>query len=606
MDIRTRNTEAYTAEAGNTRLDALNGALKSEDTAIRERFAENEKPAQAGQRLTRAGRSLTNRGKNAMNEAASQECDSEDAGEYATDRVTDKAEEAALWTEKKTKQGAEKTVDKVREEIRARRKERRQSRSAEGQFSGNAEYGRRFHGPEYAETGGNSASRGRSGQGGASRTERGGYRFSADAHNSGTGGRYAGTEGGDLSAPGTGSRFPGTEGCGVKADAPKENARFHIQEKPDISIRVRDSSVRSAERRIRTSAKQAGEAAKRAKKAAKAARKAAQRAAREAAKTAAKTTEKAAKATAKTAKAAGKALFRAVSAVIEKLAAACASGGPFVLIIILAAVYIGVIMCKIGDVADKLLSVFSLGGAIVWEGDVENLEEMIGDAHLEPNPAITALNESYHNRLDRIIKNNKHDEVILENPDPDWGDILGFWAAWQLCVNDGEFPDLESGMEGLPKVFADMVTVEFEVTEKGDGSNDGAGGFGYGSGFGVSDDYGGTDGSQHGESGNGGTVHTEGNKGDGDKAEPDEEKENEKLILTITVKQRSIEEMAELYELGEDGEDYIELMSEGSLFEVIKILTKYIEGYELPEEDTEEPEEGEESGGGRPGGGGSF
>lgn len=550
MDIRTRNTEAHTAEAGNTRLDSLNGALKSEDTAIRERFVENEKSAQAGKSLMRAGRSLTNRGKNAMNEAASQECDSEDAGEYATDRETDKAKEAALWTEKRTEQGAEKTVDKVREEIRARRKERRYSQSAEGQFSGNEEYGRRFHGPEYAENGGNSAYRGRSGQGGASRTERGGYRFSADAHNSGTGGRYAGTEGGDLSAPGTGSRFSGTEGCSVKADVPKENARFCIQEKPDISIRVRESSVRSAERRIRTSAKQAGEAAKRAKKAV------------------------------------GKALFKAVSAVIEKLAAACVSGGPFVLIIILAAVYIGVIMCKIGDVADKLLSVFSLGGAIVWEGDVENLEEMIADAHLEPNPAITALNESYHDRLDRIIRNNKHDEVILENPDPDWGDILGFWAAWQLCVNDGEFPDLaNSGMEGLPKVFNDMVTVEFEVTEDGSGND--------GSGSGVSGD-------KSGDSGNGGAVHTGGNKGDSCKAEPDEEKENENLILTITVKQLSIEEMAELYELGEDGEDYIELMSEGSLFEVIKILTKYIEGYELPEE-PKETEEGGEKGGGRSG-----
>ncbi len=597
MDIRTRNTEAHTAEAGRSRLDALNGALKTEGTAVRERFAEKaEKPAQAGRILTRAGRSLTSRGKNAMNEAASQECDSEDAGAYATDKVTDKAKEAALWTEKKTKQGAQRTVDKVREEIRERRKERRCSRNAEGQFSGNEEYGRRLHGPEYAENGGNGASRGRSGQNGASGTERGGYRFQSDAHNSVTGGRYAGMEGGDISVPGTGSRFSGTEGCSVKADAPKENARFHIQEKPDMSIKVRDSSVRSAEHRIRTSAKQAGEAARKAKKAAKAAGKAAQRAAREAAKTAAKTTEKAAKATAKTAKAVGKALFKAVSAVIEKLAAACASGGPFVLIIILAAVYIGVIMCKIGDVADKLLSVFSLGGAIVWEGDVENLEEMIADAHLEPNPAITALNESYHDRLDRIIRNNKHDEVVLEDPDPDWGDILGFWAAWQLCVNDGEFPDLaNSGMEGLPRVFADMVAVEFEVTE---GSS--------GSGSGVSDNYGGTGVFDDGDSSNGGAVHTGGNKGDGDKSEPNEEEENEKLILTITVKQRSIEEMAELYELGEDGEDYIELMSEGSLFEVIKILTKYIEGYELPEEDTEDPEEGGESESGRPGGGGRF
>lgn len=573
MDIRTRNTEAHTAEAGRSRLDALNGALKPEDTAIRERFAENEKPAQAGQSLTRAGRSLTNRGKNALNEAASQECGSEDAGAYATDKVTDKAKEAALWTEKKTKQGAQRTVDKIREEIRARRKERRYSRSAYGQFSGNEEYGRRFHGPEYAENGGNSTSQ----------TERGGYRSPADAHNSGTGGRYAGTEGGDISAPGTGNRFSGTEGCSVKADAPKENARFCIQEKPDMSIRLRDRTVRSAEHRIRTSAKQAGEAAKRAKKAAKAARKAAQRAAREAAKTAAKTTEKAAKATAKTAKAVGKALFKAVSAVVEKIVAACVSGGPFVLIIILAAVYIGVIMCKIGDVADKLLSVFSLGGAIVWEGDVENLEEMIADAHLEPNPAIVALNESYHDRLDRIIGNNKHDEVILEDPDPDWGDILGFWAAWQLCVNDGEFPDLaNSGMEGLPRVFADMVTVEFEVTE---------GSSGYGSGSGVSGDSGNTEGSEDG------AIHTGGNKGDNGKAEQDEE---ERLILTITVRQRSIEEMAELYELGEDGEDYIELMSEGSLFEVIKILTKYIEGYELPEE-PKETEEGGEKGGGRSG-----
>ncbi|MBD5156342.1 MAG: hypothetical protein HDT13_01705 [Butyrivibrio sp.] len=46
----------------------------------------------------------------------------------------------------------------------------------------------------------------------------------------------------------------------------------------------------------------------------------------------------------------------------------------------------------------------------------------------------------------------------------------------------------------------------------------------------------------------------------------------------ITVEQLSIEEMAELYELGSDGEDYIELMPDGSLFEVINIFTKYIDG----------------------------
>ena len=101
----------------------------------------------------------------------------------------------------------------------------------------------------------------------------------------------------------------------------------------------------------------------------------------------------------------------------------------------------------------------------MWEGDVENLEEMIKDAHLESNPAVTDLNENYHDMLERIIKNNKNDEVVLENPDPDWGDILGFWAAWKLCENDGEFPDFANdSMEGLNKVFNDMVMVEYEVT----------------------------------------------------------------------------------------------------------------------------------------------
>ena len=283
-----------------------------------------------------------------------------------------------------------------------------------------------------------------------------------------------------------------------------------------------------------------------------------------------KTTEKAAKATAKTVKSVGEAVFKAVSAVIEKLGAACTAGGPFVFIIIVVAVYIGVIMYQIGNIADKFLSIFSLSGLIAWEGDVENLEEMIKDAYLEPNPAVTALNESYHDRLDRIIKNNRHDEVVLENPDSDWGDILGFWAAWKLCENDGEFPDFANdSMEGLNKAFNDMVTVEFEVTVGDSGSEPGEGG-------------------AHGAD--------EGEKNDKN-PEPDE---NEKTILTITVEQLSIEEMAELYELGEDGEDYIELMTYGSLFEVINIFTKYIEGYELPDE-TEESESG-----GRPGGSGSF
>ena len=49
--------------------------------------------------------------------------------------------------------------------------------------------------------------------------------------------------------------------------------------------------------------------------------------------------------------------------------------------------------------------------------------------------------------------------------------------------------------------------------------------------------------------------------------------ENGKTILTIMVEQLSIEAMAELYELGEDGEDYIELMTNGSLFEVINMIT---------------------------------
>ncbi len=66
------------------------------------------------------------------------------------------------------------------------------------------------------------------------------------------------------------------------------------------------------------------------------------------------------------------------------------------------------------------------------------------------------------------------------------------------------------------------------------------------------------------------------------------------------MEQLSINEMAELYEFGDDGEDYIELMTEGSLFEIINIFTEYIEGYEMPEE-TEESEGGE-----RPGEGGGF
>ena len=60
-----------------------------------------------------------------------------------------------------------------------------------------------------------------------------------------------------------------------------------------------------------------------------------------AAKTTAKTTEKAVKATVKSV---GETVFKAVSAVIEKLGATCAAGGPFVFIIIAVAVYIGVIM----------------------------------------------------------------------------------------------------------------------------------------------------------------------------------------------------------------------------------------------------------------------
>lgn len=143
-------------------------------------------------------------------------------------------------------------------------------------------------------------------------------------------------------------------------------------------------------------------------------------------------------------------------------------------------------------------------------------------------------------------------------------------------------------MEGLNKVFNDMVTVEFEVTEEGADTVDSD----------STDDYSRAD--KENGSGNSGVVHTGGNKGNAGNAQPDEKEENERLILTITVSQLSIEEMTKLYGLGGDGEDYIELMTDGSLFEVINILTKYIEGYELPEE----PEESET--GGRPGGGGSF
>lgn len=376
---------------------------------------------------------------------------------------------------------------------------------------------------------------------------------------------------------------PGTDGPGGNAPAGKDGPR--AQADPD-AIKVRGQSIRTAEHRIRTTAEHTRRAAQRAKKTASEARRAAQRAAKEAAKTAAKTSEKAAKTTARTLKEVTEAIFKAVSSLIEKLGGALASGGPVVLVIIAAAVYLSVIMYKIGDIADKFLSIFSLGGAIVWEGDVENLEEMIKDAHLEPNPAILDLNESYHYRLDRIIENNRYDEVVLEDPDPDWGDILGFWAAWQLCENGGEFPDFADGqMEGLSEVFNDMIMVEFEVTEAVEENT------------GDSDITGGTSGSEPGEGGAHGADEGEEND---ENPEPDEEEENEKLILTITVSQLSIEEMAELYEMGGDGEEYIELMTDGSLFEVINILTKYIGGYELPEE-SEESESG-----GHPGGGGSF
>lgn len=566
MEIRTRKPDEGLQAgeaAGNNRLNALNGALKPDYIPQKgEAFAQKtEKPVQAGKKLTQAGENLTQKSKNAMNEAASQEESAEDAGEYATDKVINGVKETAAKAAVKTRQGAKKTLDEVRNEIKERRKERYEGlRYGEGNpdsgsYSGSREW--EPGGGEMSERAGNDS---------------GNYRFPAEDTQPSEN-RFYRTKGGN---PGTDNPFSKTGG------AQDGTGGYSFRSKPDAGIKLREPSVRTAERGIRTAEHTAQ---KTAKKAAKEARKAAQRAAREAAKTAAKTSEKAARATAKTAKAVGEAVFKAVSAVIEKLGAACAAGGPFVFIIIAAAVYIGVIMYQIGNIADKMLSIFSLGGEVVWEGDVENLEEMIKDAHMEPNPAITVVNDSYHDRLDRIIKNNKHDEVVLEEPDPDWGDILGFWAAWQLCINDGEFPDFaKSGMEGLNRVFNDMVSVEFEVTEAGAYSGD-------------SGSTGGTSGSEPGEGGAHGSDEGEEND---ENPEPDEKEESGKTVLTITVSQLSIEEMAELYELGDDGEDYIELMTDGSLFEVINILTKYIEGYELPEET-----EGSESGG-RPGGGGSF
>lgn len=548
MEIKTRESPGVqTGEAaGNNRLKALEGAFKPE-------------------KITQKGEQLAGNGKSALTEAASQEENADDAGEYASDKVSDSVKGTAAKAAAKTKQGAKKTLDEVRNEIKERRKERYERfQSGEGnQGLGCYSRGQAGEGSPYRASG-NGSGTGRNVheyQCSSVPGHSGNYRFSAEDMTSSEN-RFYKTEGGSF---GTDSRFSGTGGS-----VPAGKGGYSFKAKPDVGVKVREPSVKTAKHGIRTAE---NTVQKTTKKAAKEARKAAQRAAREAAKTAARTAEKAAKATAKTAKSVGEAVFKAVSAVIEKLGAACTAGGPFVFIVIAVAVYIGVIMYQIGNIADKFLSIFSLSGLISWEGDVENLEEMIKDAHLEPNPAVTALNESYHDRLDRIIKNNKHDEVVLENPDPDWGDILGFWAAVQLCENDGEFPDFANdSMEGLNKVFNDMVTVEFEVTLGDFGSEPGEGG---------------THGSDEGE------------KNDKN-PQPDEKEENGKTVLTITVEQLSIEEMAELYELGEDGEDYIELMTDGSLFEVINIFTKYIEGYELPEE-TEESE-----GGGHPGGGGSF
>lgn len=552
MEIRTKELGEglHTGEeAGNNRLKALEGAFKPE-------------------KITQKGEQFTQKSKNALTEAASQEENADDAGEYATDKVSDSVKGTAAKAAAKTKQGAKKTLDEVRNEIKERRKEKYERfQSGEGnQSSGRYSRGQAGEGSPYR-TSGNGLGTGRNVhkyQGSSTPEHSGNYRFSAKDMKLSEN-RFFKTEGGSF---GTDSSFPGTGGS-----APAGKSGYSFKAKPDAGVKVREPSVKTktAKHGIRTAE---NTARKTAKKAAKEARKAAQRAAREAAKTAAKTTEKAAKATAKTAKSVGEAVFKAVSAVIEKLGAACAAGGPFAFVIIAVAVYIGVIMYQIGNIADKFLSIFSLSGLIAWEGDVENLEEMIKDAHLEPNPAVTALNESYHDRLDRIIKNNRHDEVVLENPDPDWGDILGFWAAWKLCENDGEFPDFATdSMEGLNKVFNDMVTVEYEVTV-GDADT------------GDSGSTGGTSGSESGEGGAYGAD--EGEKNDKNPG-PDEKEESGKTILTITVEQLSIEEMAELYELGEDGEDYIELMTDGSLFEVINIFTKYIKGYELPEE-TEESE----------------
>ncbi len=409
MDINTREAPGMTAggEAGSNRLKALEGAFKPD-------------------KIAQKGEMLTQKGKNAMTEAASQDTDADDAGAYATDKVSEGAKVAAAKAAAKTKQGAKRSLDEVRKEIRTSRA------SANGPGAGGGER-------EY--------------QSGVPSTHSGGYRFSSGDMKGGRTSLYPAGE------------KPGTDGPGGNAPAGKAGPR--AQADPD-AIKVRGQSIRTAEHRIRTTAEHTRRAAQRAKKTASEARRAAQRAANEAAKTAAKTSEKAAKTTARTLKEVTEAIFKAVSSLIEKLGAALASGGPVVLVIIAAAVYLSVIMYKIGDIADKFLSIFSLGGAIVWEGDVENLEEMIKDAHVEPNPAILDLNESYHYRLDRIIENNRHDEVLIENPDPDWGDILGFWAAWQLCENGGEFPDFADGqMEGLSEVFNDMVTVEFEVTEEG-------------------------------------------------------------------------------------------------------------------------------------------
>lgn len=275
------------------------------------------------------------------------------------------------------------------------------------------------------------------------------------------------------------------------------------------AVRSSRTGIRTAEQSAKASIRTSREAAKTAKRTAKATQKAAQKAyqaSKAAAKVSAKATKAAIKATVK--------VIQAILAAMKSMIAALIAGGSVV----------GVVIIVICMVALLICSIFG----IFFSGESYHGSMTMRDA-------ISRINEEYREKINEIKSENSYNELVVVGEHSAWKQVIAVYAAYENMDmnNPKEVATLdEDKFFDLRQIFWDMTDISYTITggssgddEEENNEDDDDDGYEV-----VEDDY--------------------GSDGDGSEDEDeDEDSESHPVVLTITIRQLSLNRVAQEFML---------------------------------------------------------